>query len=292
MTYEIKIYDATGTFSRSEQDIIKKIMEIAVIDWQKHIVSQHPLTIALTIRDDLWSRAAQTNVEYTVPLATINGKALYTSVAAYKAAFGWDYNGSDHDIKIDVSYDTIISAFDDYGWEYLHAILIHEMAHGLFLYSLDNYYINSLTPMDRNITADENGDKLSGWNTLKIAGRLLPLSTFAHLTVEAANAFESSFGPYATPGSPRKVTPLDVAIASDSGLPTKFDDTIFAARYPGRLDAGPGRDIVVFDDSVESFDIRRSDAGWTVTNLDRDYEIQLLNVEVLLFRDDVRRWDD
>jgi hypothetical protein len=292
MKYDIQLYDTTGSLSRTEKDIVRKTMEIAVADWQKHIVSPHALTVALTIRDDLRSVAAQTNVEYTVPLATVKGNTLYTSVAAYKAAFGLDYNGSDHDIKIDVSYETITDSLYHYGWEYLHSIIIHEMGHGLFLYSLDEFYLNSISPIDRNITADDYGIELGGRSTLKIAGEPLPLLTYAHLTVEAANAFGSSFGPHATPGANEKVTSLDVAIASDCGLPTKFDDTIFAARYPGRLDAGPGNDIVVFDDSVESFDIRRTDEGWTATNLDKDYEVRLLNVEILLFRDKVVYWDN
>jgi len=296
MTHQTIIHDTTRQFSQSEQKFVKKIMDLAVEDWLKHINSQHPLTVELTIRDDLGSAAALTLVRatYQVPVADLGAKTLKTSVAAYKLAFGYDHNGEDPDIFIEVNAGTIDKAFyyEDPG--YLYSIFVHELSHGLFLNNLNSVYSAAMTPIDRHIGEGVHGRMLGGHNLLAITGgRPVPFSSEgAHLAMATANAFQSSLGPYDTPGSNRNVTKLDVAIASDSGLPTKFDDTIYAGRYPGNLDAGDGNDDVFFDAPIKAFKIAHAGKSWTITNSAENYEIQLLNVETLRFSDGWRHWTD
>jgi hypothetical protein len=102
-TPEIRIYDETGILWQRDIDLTRDIMDLAVRKWEEYILSHYSLTIDLTIRDNLGPAAATTEVEYTVPLVNLRDKKLFTSVAAYKLAFGTDSNGDHPEATINIT---------------------------------------------------------------------------------------------------------------------------------------------------------------------------------------------
>jgi hypothetical protein len=284
----IYIRGEISDLSRSNLNLIGDIAEKATLGWGKYLSTTSSLAIEISIQRELGAAVAAANVEYSVPVASKNGEKVVTSVAAYKLATGFDFNGDLPDVKINFSHETLRNSLAENTPGYLYTILVHELGHALFLTALKHYNIyDSVTVFDLFIEESAGGPLFAGPNTLRIAGEAVPIThmTGTHLTWEAAAAVQSPLGPMILRGDIRSITPQDVAMASDCGLPTELDDTIFIGHFPGTVDGGAGFDTAAFDGFPDSYKLSRKGADLVVTHVRTGYENTLQNVEQLQFRD-------
>jgi hypothetical protein len=284
----VYIRDKANKFSRSDLNLIGDIMEKATLSWGRHLSAASSLTIDLSIQPDLDPAVATTYVEYTVPVASKNGERVVTSVAAYKLATGFDFNGDLPDVKINFSYETLRSSLAENKPGYIYTIFVHELGHALFLTALKHYNVyDHIAVFDLSMRDSPGEPRFAGPNSVRIAGESVPIShvTGTHLAPDAAAEFRSPLGPTILRGDVRSIAPLDVAMASDCGLPTALDDTILIGQFPGTVDGGAGFDTAAFDGFRDSYKPFRRGPDWVVTHLPTGYENTLRNVEQLQFRE-------
>jgi len=287
---QIYIRDRTNKLSRSDLNLIGDIAEKAALGWGEHLSATSSLTVDLSIQPGLDPAVATTYVEYTVPVASRKGQKVVASVAAYKLATGFDFNGDLPDVKINLAYETVQRSLAENKSAYLYTIIIHELGHALFLTGWEHYNIyDALTVFDLFLSGSADDPRFTGPNAARIAGEPVSIThaTGTHVGWDAAEAFRSPLGPALTRGDVRPITSLDVAMASDCGLPTDLDDTILIGHFPGTVDAGAGVDTAAFDDFHQAYKLYRRGSDWVVTHEPTGYENTLQNVEKLRFREPI-----
>ena len=165
---------------------------------------------------------------------------------------GFDWNGSDSDIEIDINADTINSTefyfglLDDGGplpLQFdLFSVILHEIGHGLgFLSLLDE---PETAEFDTFVTGYPSSPKFTGPNAVDAYGGEVPLHSGPSHT--AQNLSNSIMTPVASPGVRQFLGEVDVRILQDVGLPilgpTSGDDILFGFMTPDQISLGGGDD--------------------------------------------------
>jgi hypothetical protein len=279
------VLDQTSSFPQKDLEMTATILMSSIEKWGDVILSPHPLTIELTI-EKLSAGVALSRSEFSVQLKNHKHETLLTSVAAYKLAFGTDLNGDAPDIKIAIDANFLRNYLGDERQGAICGTFIHELAHSFFQTGKKHSGGLYATRWGTNLVESAQGPLAGGHHTIRLAGEPVPLwSDGLHLDHDFATRFNSGLGPRGSYYC--ELAELEQAMASDNGLPTALGDIFFAARKNGALDGNGGVDTIFINDQSSSYDVFRRDTDWIVKHRTGEYEIELRNMEYVLFSNEI-----
>jgi hypothetical protein len=278
-----------------------QVLTRAYRDWTQHFISDRQISIALNISPTLpGNKLANACSARMVFVGLDEEGPVLVPGAAYKLAFGHDANGDRADIVINLNAARL-AEFHIGDAEVpnrsidLYSAFLHELAHAFFMSGGGGPHgapASGRSPWDLSIYEERNEAVFTGRNAVRVFSGPVPLDDAWHLEQEAAGLFGSSLGRLIPAGCRFQVSALDVALASDLGLPTQYDDTIRAGRHSGIVDAGAGLDTIILGDARTAVELVQDGLGWQLADAGKSYQLTLINVERLRFPDAVLALDN
>lgn len=313
--------DPTNEFTAQASGIIANAI-YAFSLWEAYLApSTGSISISITIDPEL--ETANGGAETSVFAETRGDIDIFRSGAAYEWLTGIDPNGSTADIIIHIG----ASALRDVYWIDpldgtprpsnrfdLVDILAHEIAHGLAFngWKDDTTYLlpdDYESPFDYYMSVQSTYPYFTGPNAQAVYGGPVPLTAGnpfhlgnnspapgQALLADLMNGVTFSFSRYF-------ISALDVAMVSDTGVPTILSDTLLGGNQADTINAGSGNDTItgglgsdtivggagidraVFAGSRASYTITRTGAGSATVASGLDGTDTVSSVERLRFAD-------
>lgn len=321
MQDNIVFNDLTRSVPEDKQAQLKGSCDQALADWLALFPSPHTLDVKLSVLNSLES--GHLAVARTSSWKTIadrgpgeGGGMLVMPHAAYKAITGNDKSSKKPDIDVWISRSTVESlSFDgtfDAERRYDATTLFrHELAHALFMTNSPSPEKGNITGWDSRIAPVDGVSKFIGANVEALIPGGVPVVGGSHVEEATALQHGSSLGPKLPENTVLELSPLDEALLSDSGLPTRLNDRMTFGDWIGgwdtdkgtrTIDMGEGLDVVVIQAKVEKYSISYEDGVITLLSNQKYYpsgredlkfnpELKLLNTERVQFNDALCAFD-
>ncbi|CAH1659431.1 DUF4214 domain-containing protein [Chelatococcus asaccharovorans] len=254
MQENIVFNDETGSVSDEMRVQLEDSYKHALADWMARLPSPHPLDIKLTIVSSLErGRIAETEVAGLKTIAyRDNGAGVRLMPhAAYKAITGIDNQEDVADIDVRIPRRMVDALSFDGTFDVVHrydatTLFRHEVAHALFMAAAPDPAKGNVTGWQSNVIEGDGVTTVFGAHARAFLPAGIPLANPVHLDPDVARRFGSALGAQLPQGVAVKISALDEALMSDSGLPTALNDRmVFGPWYHGEVDMGGGLDLAV-----------------------------------------------
>lgn len=228
-------------------ELFQQNMNAAVSEWGKHIESTAELNILVRVQPSGVGRIDAASVT-NIPLKTRDGRKILQDSAAYKVMTGKPVDPSKPDILIRINPEYLVSQI----WLDPHpgnrtdpvpkdkidgvSLLAHEIFHALGFSTLRNLQTWNLPPgyasvFDSFIQTTESGNYFFGQRAMKAFGGPVPLTSVKSSQDifhygnpgDGTQALHSGLmnGVHLKRGHRYRISPLDLAILADLGLPVR-----------------------------------------------------------------------
>lgn len=253
----------------AEAATISQITQVAGAYWARYIdFSNATIEIDLLLeRDDPAFLAFASPVTFVDTGRTFQGAAVMESQVAVELRDGIDPNGADADIEIGVNTrvlrndDFFLVDFDTFtidtlprvpnGQIDLFGTLLHEIGHGLGLFSMLEEGNGEVAVMDEQITLSGNRAFFNGAQSQAVFGGPVPLASRndrSHFNDDLDDLLDA----FAPDDGRSLISALDVAFFDDIGLPviraTGGADTLYGFATDDTIISGNGDDTVFVGD--------------------------------------------
>ena len=259
----VNLVGGRGGASAAQAAATTAITQAAAEYWARYIdFSRANIEIELTLEpDDLDTLASASPGSFVDTGRRQNGVAVQESQVARELAGGADANGNAADIEIfvnselliddtfflvdfnTVTVDTLPDVPD--GQVDLFGTLVHEVAHGLGLFSLVEDGNGEISTMDTLITTQGGNLVFTGAASQAVFGGVVPLAGEGDRS-HFSDSLDDLLDAFAPENGRSFISALDVALFDDLGLPvfrpTSGADTLFGFMTDDQIHLSGGND--------------------------------------------------